>query len=387
MDAETTADSVGPLSHNSRQCQLLREGGWDCAIYTLDTGGHVRGWNAGAERINGYAAADVMGTHFSRFYGPVDTQRSEPAQTLEIAKRDGRFAAEGWRLRKDGSRFRAREVIAPLVEWDVLVGFAVVICNIGERHAAQQSVQQSQQVLLQAQRSQALGRLTRGMAHDFNNLLTVMATSLDLISRRAGEDARTRTLVGAAQTAVERGTLLTRHALTFARGQQATPQRHAVNAIVTRSLELLQCACPTGLCLLLEVADALPDVRMDPGQLDAALLNLVFNSCDAMPDGGTILLITAMQRRAAPSDPHGAQSAYISLAVRDNGTGMCADVAQRAGEAFFTTKDAGKNAGLGLSQVFDFASQSGGFVEIDTAPGHGTTVTLFLPAIEDAEHD
>lgn len=106
-----------------------------------------------------------------------------------------------------------------------------------------------------------------------------------------------------------------------------------------------------------------------------------------MPDGGTIALATAVQRRAAPSDPHAAQRTYVSVAVRDNGSGMPADVAQRAGDAFFTTKDAGTNAGLGLSQVFGFATQSGGFVELDTAPGHGTTVTLFLPAIEDAEHD
>ncbi|NHF66664.1 two-component system sensor histidine kinase NtrB [Xanthomonas hortorum] len=383
MDAETATDTVGPLSHNSRQCQLLLESMCDCAIYTLDTGGHVRSWNTVAERIHGYAVPEVMETHFSRFFVPEDAQRGEPAHLLEVAKRDGRAAAEGWRLHKDGSQFLARVVIEPVLEVDVLVGFAVATCDISERHAAQQS----QQVLAQAQRSQALGRLTRGMAHDFNNLLTVMATSLDLISRRAGEDARLRTLLGAAQTAVERGTLLTRHVLAFARGQQSPPQRHAVNAIVTGALELLQRACPAGLGLSLELAQTLPDVRVDPGQLDAALLNLVFNSCDAMPDGGTIVLVTAVQRRAAPSEPHAAQCRYISVAVRDNGSGMPADVAQRAGDAFFTTKDAGKNAGLGLSQVFGFASQSGGFVELETAPGHGTTVTLFLPAIEDAEND
>ncbi len=383
MDAETATDTVGPLSHNSRQCQLLLESMCDCAIYTLDTGGHVRSWNTACEHVHGYAAAEVMGTHFSTFYAREDAPRGEPAHLLEIARRDGRAAAEGWRLRKDGSQFLARVVIEPVLELDVLIGFAVVTCDISERHAAQQS----QQVLAQAQRSQALGRLTRGMAHDFNNLLTVMATSLDLISRRAGEDARLRTLLGAAQTAVERGTLLTRHVLAFARGQQSPPQRHAVNAIVTGALELLLRACPAGIGLSLELAQTLPDVRMDPGQLDAALLNMVFNSCDAMPDGGTIVLATAVQRRAAPSDPHAAQRTYVSVAVRDNGCGMPADVAQRAGDAFFTTKDAGKNAGLGLSQVFGFASQSGGFVELDTAPGHGTTVTLFLPAIEDAEHD
>lgn len=106
-----------------------------------------------------------------------------------------------------------------------------------------------------------------------------------------------------------------------------------------------------------------------------------------MPAGGAITLITAAQRRVAPSAPQGAVRSYVSIAVRDNGPGMSAQVAQCASEPFFTTKDVGKGSGLGLSQVFGFASQSGGFVDLQTAPGCGTTVTLFLPAIEEAEHD
>ncbi|WP_115553287.1 PAS domain-containing sensor histidine kinase [Xanthomonas arboricola] len=387
METETTIDNAGPLSHDSRQCQLLVQSVSDYAIYMLDTGGYVRSWNPGGERIKGYTAADVLGSHFSRFYLPEDAQRDEPMQNLEIAKRQGLLAAEGWRVRKDGSRFWASVVIEPVLEFGVLVGFAKITRDVTDRHDAQRLLQQAQHALLHSQKVEALGRLTLGMAHDFNNLLTVMVTSLDLIALRAGDDARTRMLVEAAQTAVDRGTLLTRQLLAFARGQRLVPERHAANAVVTRTLELLRRACPTAVTLSLDFADALPDVCVDPGQLEAALLNLVFNSCDAMSAGGAITVITAAQQRVAPSAPRGATRRYVSIAVRDNGPGMSAQVAQCASEPFFTTKDVGKGSGLGLSQVYGFASQSGGFVDLETAPGCGTTVTLFLPAIEEAEHD
>ncbi|WP_115512241.1 MULTISPECIES: PAS domain-containing sensor histidine kinase [Xanthomonas] len=387
METETTIDNAGSLSHDSRQCQLLVQSVSDYAIYMLDTGGYVRSWNPGGERIKGYTAADVLGSHFSRFYLPEDAQRDEPMQNLDIAKRQGRLAAEGWRVRKDGSRFWASVVIEPVLEFGVLVGFAKITRDVTDRHDAQRLLQQAQHALLHSQKVEALGRLTLGMAHDFNNLLTVMVTSLDLIALRAGDDARTRMLVEAAQTAVDRGTLLTRQLLAFARGQRLVPERHAANAVVTRTLELLRRACPTAVTLSLDFADALPDVCVDPGQLEAALLNLVFNSCDAMSAGGAITVITAAQQRVAPSAPQGATRRYVSIAVRDNGPGMSAQVAQCASEPFFTTKDVGKGSGLGLSQVYGFASQSGGFVDLETAPGCGTTVTLFLPAIEEAEHD
>ncbi|WP_184620325.1 PAS domain-containing sensor histidine kinase [Xanthomonas sp. 3058] len=387
MDAETAVDNAGPLSHDSRQCQLLVQSVSDYAMYMLDTGGHVRSWNPGGERIKGYTADEVLGAHFSRFYLPEDAQRGEPAHNLDIARREGRFAAEGWRVRKDGSRFWASVVIEPVLEFGVLVGFAKITRDVTDRHQAQRLLQQAQHALMQSQKGDALGRLTLGIAHDFNNLLTVMVTSLELIALRAGDDARTRMLVETAQTAVDRGTLLTRQLLSFARGQRLVPERHPANDVVGRALELLRRSCPAGVALSFDFAQALPDVQVDPSQLEAALLNLVFNSCDAMPAGGSIVVATASQQRLAPSDPCGLPQRYVSISVRDDGAGMSEHVAQHANEPFFTTKDVGKGSGLGLSQVYGFASQSGGFVELETAPARGTTVTLFLPAIEEAEHD
>ncbi|MFA0924862.1 PAS domain S-box protein [Xanthomonas fragariae] len=386
MDAETAVDSAGPFSYDSRQCQLLVQSVADYAVCLLDTGGYVRGWNPGSERIKGYSAGEVLDVHFSRFYLPEDVQRDEPTHNLEIAAREGRFAAEGWRVCKDGSRFWASVVIEPVLELGVLVGFATVTRDVTERHEAQRLLQQAQHALLGSQKVEALGKLTLGVAHDFNNLLTVMLTSLDLIALRSGDDARIRMLINAAQTAVDRGTLLTRQLLAFARGQRLVPERHAANDVLAGSLELLRRACPAGVGLSLELAEALPDVCIDPGQLEAALLNLIFNSCDAMPTGGAIVVATDATLRVALSDPHGPQRRYVGIAVRDNGLGMSAPVAQRASEPFFTTKDVGKSSGLGLSQVFGFASQSGGFVELETAPGRGTTVILYLSAIEEGEH-
>ncbi|WAT13853.1 PAS domain S-box protein [Xanthomonas fragariae] len=386
MDAKTAVDNAGPFSYDSRQCQLLVQSVADYAVCLLDTGGYVRGWNPGSERIKGYSAGEVLDVHFSRFYLPEDVQRDEPTHNLEIAAREGRFAAEGWRVRKDGSRFWASVVIEPMLELGVLVGFATVTRDVTERHEAQRLLQQAQYALLGSQKVEALGKLTLGVAHDFNNLLTMMVTSLDLIALRSGDDARTCMLIHAAQTAVDRGILLTRQLLAFARGQRLVPERHAANDVLAGSLELLRRACPTGVGLSLELAEALPDVCIDHVQLEAALLNLIFNSCDALPTGGAIVVATAATLCVALSDPHRPQRRYVGIAVRDNGRGMSAPVAQRASEPFFTTKDVGKGSGLGLSQVFGFASQSGGFVELETAPGRGTSVTLYLPAIEETEH-
>ncbi|KAB7770839.1 two-component system sensor histidine kinase NtrB [Xanthomonas maliensis] len=387
MDAGTAIDLNGPLSHDSRQCQLLVQSVSDHGIYMLDTAGHLCSWNPGGERITGYRAEEVLGLPVARLYPPEEREQGVPMRALETALHDGRFVGDIWRQRKDGTRFRASVVIEPVREHGVVVGFAEVIRDISERYQAEQLLEHAQQALLLAQKNEALGRFTLGVAHDFNNLLTVMVTSLDLIALRSDGDARTRMLIDAAQVAVDRGALLTRQLLAFARGQQLAPERHAANALVGRSLELMQRACPARVALTLQLADALPDIRVDPGQLEAALLNLVFNSCDAMMGDGNVVLSTCQRHGAAAgasADPH---RTYIGISVHDDGPGMPPHVAQRASEPFFTTKDVGKGSGLGLSQVVGFASQSGGFVDLQTAPGRGTTVTLLLPAVEEAEHD
>ena len=172
------------LRRSEEQFRLLVEGVTDYAIYMLDPSGIVSNWNAGAQRIKGYAPDEIVGQHFSLFYTEEDRSRGEPARSLDIAEREGRFEDEAWRLRKDGTRFWANVVIDAIREpTGRLVGFAKITRDITERREAQHRPRRTREALLQSQKIEAIGKLTGGVAHDFNNLLTVVLGSLDLLRR------------------------------------------------------------------------------------------------------------------------------------------------------------------------------------------------------------
>jgi PAS domain S-box-containing protein len=383
MQPVQSAPLRGDLADETRQFALLLNSVTDYAIYMLDAGGFVRSWNPGGVRIKGYAAEEVIGTHFSRFYTPEDVAAGLPQRNLKMAEADGRFSAEGWRVRRDGTRFLASVVIDPI--WSesdgTLLGFAKVTRDITERHEADRRLQETQQALFQAQKMEAIGLLTLGLAHDFNNLLTVVVSGLDLIGRRSG-DERTTKVVETALRAADRGVLLTRQLLTFGRGQALAPERVDINRLICESEDLLRRAAAEHADFRLElVADeALADI--DRGQFEAALLNLVVNSRDAMPDGGRITLSTALQRRRLPGAPQDDSRLFVRTSVTDDGPGIPLEHQSRVFEPFFTTKEVGRGSGLGLSQVFGFAAQSGGFADLESTPGQGTTVSIYLPARE-----
>jgi PAS domain S-box-containing protein len=370
------------LGEETRQFALLLNSVVDYAIYMLDAEGVIRSWNPGGERIKGYRADEVLGRHFSLFYAPEDVAAGLPAQGLATAKQEGRFEAEGWRLRKDGTRFRANVVIDAIREQGRLIGYAKITRDITERFKAQETMQAIQRNHAHSQRMEAVGKLTLGLAHDFNNLLTVIINSLDLIGARPGADDRTRRLVETALRASDRGALLTRQLLAFGRGQDLAPEPHDINLLLRRSLELYRRAAGDSIVLELDLARELPQVEVDATQLEAAVLNLVSNSHDAMPHGGTIVLRTRLKAAANPAHPGATPTDHVCISVADNGTGMAADVQERVFEPFFTTKPVGQGSGLGLSQVFGFAAQSNGFVQLSTAPSAGTTITLCLPPME-----
>jgi PAS domain S-box-containing protein len=369
------------LNDEARQLALLVQSVTDYAIYMLDANGFVRSWNAGGQRIKGYQQGEIIGQHFSRFYLPEDVQQGLPGVGLAAAREHGKYEGEGWRLRKDGTRFRASVVIDPIWHEGRHVGYAKVTRDITERYEAGKRLEQAQLALAQSQKIEAIGKLTFGLAHDFNNLLTVVINSLDLIGARNPEDARTQELVETALRAADRGGVLTRQLLGFARGQSLALERHDLNDILQRSMELYRRACGPAVRFVTEMAPGLPEVLVDTGQFEAAILNLVANSRDAMPNGGVITLSTQLLQRALPDDVQGELRDYVCVTVADNGTGMAASVSDRAMEPFFTTKEVGKGSGLGLSQVFGFASQSGGFACVESEEGHGTSVTICLPPI------
>jgi len=375
------------LTDTSRQLRLLIDSVRDHALYLLDSQGIVCSWNPGAERIKGYRADEVIGTHFSRFYLADEREAGEPQRLLRVAAQQGHVASEGWRVRRDGSSFRASIVIEAVVENGELLGFVKITRDITEHWQAQRLLRDAQRALRQTQQFETVGRLSRGLSHEFNNLLTTIGNALDLLSLRVGSDARAAELLGTAQTATDRGALLTRQLLAFSTGQTLIREPLDINQQISEWLPGLRGACPAGVTLEVALAPGLPLLSTDPLQLQTALANLVANAADATLDGGRVLVATALEHRLDPDADTPLQRRYVTLSVCDEGHGMAPDIAARATEPFFTTKDIGKGSGLGLSQVFGFTTQNGGFVDVSTTPGVGTTVSLLLPAMEDPAHD
>ncbi len=375
------------LTDTSRQLRLLIDSVRDHALYLLDPQGIVRSWNPGAERIKGYRADEVIGTHFSRFYLADEREAGEPQRLLHLAAQNGHVTSEGWRVRRDGSSFRASIVIEAVRENGELLGFVKITRDITEHWQAQRLLRDAQRALRQTQQFETVGRLSRGLSHEFNNLLTTVGNALDLLSMRLGSDARAAELLTTAQAATDRGALLTRQLLAFSTGQTLIRETLDINQQISEWLPGLRSACPPGVTVEAVLAPGLPLLSTDPLQLQTALANLVANAADATLDGGRVLVATALEHRLDPDADTALQRRYVTLSVCDEGHGMAPDIAERATEPFFTTKDIGKGSGLGLSQVFGFTTQSGGFVDVSTTPGVGTTVSLLLPAMEDPAHD
>ena len=369
------------LGDEPRQFQLLVQSVRDYAIYMLDTNGVIRSWNAGGERIKGYTAEEIIGQNFSKFYPPEDVAQGVPGQNLETAKTKGKCEAEGWRLRKDGSRFRASVIIDPIFQSGVLVGFAKITRDITERYEAQNKLIEAERELVQSQRAEAIGKLTLGLAHDFNNLLGIIVCTLDMVARQPESTAKTQKLLDTGLRAADRGSLLTKQLLSYARGQKLAPEPHEINDLLASSEELYRRAAGSAIEFSLALADKLPRVLVDAAQFEAGILNLVANSRDAMPSGGAITISTSLSHHQAAASPEAPARLYVCVAVSDTGPGMTEEVARRSSEPFFTTKEVGLGSGLGLSQVFGFAAQSGGFASIETHLGEGTSIRICLPPL------
>ena len=355
----------------------------DYAIFMLDTDGCVISWNPGAERIKGYRADEIIGQHFSRFYTPEDVAEDMPAHTLKTARETGRFAAEGWRMRKDGSRFWAMVVVDPIYEAGEIVGYAKITRDMTDLHETHIELQKSQAALVQAQKMEAVGQLTGGLAHDFNNLLTGIAGSLELMQARLaqGRIKEVERYISAALGAASRAASLTQRLLAFSRRQALDPVAVDANKLVAGMMELVRRSIGPAIDLETVLAVGLWACFCDPNQLENALLNLCVNARDAMPDGGHLTIETANtwvdDSGASLRDMPPGQ--YVAVSVTDTGTGMTPDVLARAFDPFFTTKPVGAGTGLGLSMTYGFAKQSNGQVRLYSELGEGTTVKIYLP--------
>ncbi len=255
--------------------------------------------------------------------------------------------------------------------------FAGIVLDVTDRRLIDEQ-------LRQAQKMEAIGQLTGGIAHDFNNLLMIIGGSLETLSRRMTLDDRGQRMMEAARIGVARGAKLNQQLLAFARRQDMKVEAICINALLPNFETLLDRALGEAIRLEVSRDPALWHCSTDPHQLETAILNLAINSRDAMPDGGSLTLVTANESvtaaiaarwEAQPGD-------YVVTRVADTGSGMPPELAARVFEPFFTTKGVGRGTGLGLSQVYGFAKQSGGFVSLESEQGRGTTVSIYLPRIE-----
>jgi PAS domain S-box-containing protein len=366
-------EALTQLRESERRFRLLVEGMTDYAIFMLDPEGIITNWNASAERIKGYQAEEIVGQHFSRFYTPEDRENGLPHGALAIAARDGRFEVEGWRVRKDGSRFWANVVIDAIHDGaGVLIGFAKITRDMTERRAIDEQ-------LRQAQRMEAVGQLTNGVAHDFNNLLATIIPNLELAQPHVKEERVLRYLENAMHAA-ERGGKLTNQLLTLSRRHDLLTEPVDVNQLISETCEMLPRTIGPAITIEMALDADLWPAMTEAGQLELAVLNLAINAQDAMPGGGKLTISTAKVAREDRSRlPRVNPGDYVMISVADTGIGMSEKVRNRAFEPFFTTKEVGKGTGLGLSMVYGFAQQSGGTVTIDSEIGKGTTFRIYLP--------
>ncbi|QND23393.1 PAS domain S-box protein (plasmid) [Rhizobium leguminosarum bv. viciae] len=367
------------IRQSEEQFRRLVQGVSDYAIYMLDPDGNVSSWNFGAERIKGYRPQEIIGRHFSTFYTPEDREAGVPETALRLARAEGRFEREGWRVRKDGSRFWASVVIDVIRddEGDVL-GFAKITRDITEKMETQRALEQAREELFQSQKMEAIGQLTGGIAHDFNNLLMAVLGSLEILKKRMPRDLSLTSLVDNAMQGAQRGAALTQRMLAFSRRQELHMEPIDVSGLVRGMMDMLSRSLGPLTVIETSFPVRLPTILTDPNQLEMAILNLVVNARDAMPSGGRIVLRACEESLPSGNGPL-SPGRYVRIAVIDEGEGMDAKTLEQAITPFFTTKGVGKGTGLGLSMVQGLASQSGGRLVMKSSLGEGTTAELWFP--------
>jgi two-component system, cell cycle sensor histidine kinase and response regulator CckA len=372
----TLAEANEATQQSEDRFRLLVDGVRDYALLMLDPHGNVASWNAGAEHIKGYTAREILGQHFSVFYEPAAVIAGLPESHLETALRIGRSEEEGFRVRKDGSRFWASVVISPILDSaDELLGFAKVSRDLTERRNLENQ-------LHQAQKMEAIGSLAAGVAHDFNNLLSIILSYSELLQAGLKESDPMRNDLQEIRGAGLLAVTLTRQLLAFSRQQVLKPRIIDLTAVVQGLEKMLRRLIGEEIELTTVCAPLLGAVLVDPGQMEQVIINLAVNARDAMPDGGKLGIETkevelgqgyANDHVGVTPGPH------ILLTVTDTGRGMDLQTQSRMFEPFFTTKELGKGTGLGLATVFGIVRQSGGTIWVSSAIGQGTSIQVYLP--------
>jgi PAS domain S-box-containing protein len=326
--------------------------------------------------LTGYTQEEVLGRNCRFLQGPLSDRRTID-ELRHAIEEERAVAVDILNYKKDGKPFWNALFLGPIFDQDgKLLYFFASQMDITERRT-------SQEAYLQAQKMEAIGQLTAGMAHDFNNLLQVINGNLEVALVSLDRPDAARQQLERAQRAAMRAGKLTQQLLTFARKQRLEPRAVNINNLVVDFSEMLVRTLGGKIELRLDLRPGLPVCMLDPTHLEMALLNVLINARDAMPDGGEVTVATAIVRGEDRLKVHGLpHGTYIALCVIDHGQGMAPDVLRRATEPFFTTK--GPGTGLGLAMVHGFVQQSHGRLEIDSHPGEGTKVTMLFPIADNA---
>ncbi|MCH9012744.1 MAG: PAS domain S-box protein, partial [Proteobacteria bacterium] len=369
---------VAALRDSEERIRAIMENVAD-ALVTIDDKGIIESVNPAAHRLFGYEPQEIIGRNVSVLVAGLDRDLHDSYIENYLRSGEGKILGKGPRevkaRHKDGTEIDVELAIGKTRIGDKLV-FIGAMRDITERKRLEGQ-------LRQAQKMESVGQLTGGVAHDFNNLLGVILGNAELLEDRLGvDDKQVQALIRAAG----RGAELTQRLLAFSRLQPLQPKALDPAALIAGVSDLLSQTLGETIDIEIESAAGLWMARADPGQLESALLNLAINSGQAMPGGGTLTIEAANATidEAAAKANDAEPGAYVMVAVTDTGTGMSGEVMERAFEPFFTTKDVGEGSGLGLSMVYGFAQQSGGFVSIESQADRGTTVRLYLPRAEGA---
>jgi PAS domain S-box-containing protein len=367
------------LMQNEWRFRTVIQGITDYAIFMLDRNGCITNWNTGAQGMHQYAGAEIVGRHFSLFFSEEERQGGEPARALQVAGYEGKYAIEGWRTRRDDTKFWASVVIEAIRD-DVgaLIGFVHITRDDTERHQAEASLDRAHEQLAQSQKMEALGQLTGSIAHDFNNLLMIVSGHAQLLRRRL-TDPKHLQAIDAVNAAANRGESLTRQLLAFSRRQPLNPVVTDLKERVEAVHEMLIGSLRGNVQLKCDIAPDIWPVEVDIAELELSLVNVAVNARDAMPGGGVITLSAQNVTLQKGDGVDQLEGDFVVLTITDTGVGIPADVLPRIFEPFFTTKALGKGTGLGLAQVYGFSHQSGGTVIATSKVGSSTAISMYLP--------
>jgi two-component system cell cycle sensor histidine kinase/response regulator CckA len=345
------------------------------AVIGCSSSGLITSWNNGAERLFGYAAAEMVQKPMEAaadFHWPEEIRAMK-----EVLGGSHVPLLEAVRRRKDGKEVHVSVRVSPVHDRQGgIVGASVIARDITEKRRLETLIRH-------AQKMEAVGQLAGGIAHDFNNLLTVIAGCTEVLLHTCA-DSVGRPLLMEIHRASDRAASLTRQLLAFSRKQVLTPKIVDLNDVVRDVEKMLVRLLGADIDLKTAMAAGLKPVKIDPGQMEQVLVNLAVNARDAMPCGGKLTIETAnvvLDQAYANSRTNVKPGRYVMVAVSDEGTGMTDDIRSRIFEPFFTTKEAGKGTGLGLAMVYGIVNQSGGDIYVYSEPGCGTTFKIYLPAM------